>query len=80
MAGDLLQLLAQRQMAQEQAERARRIQELERQGLINQPRPGDEPVQLPPQIGLGQLAAQMPIRGRGLPIQIGSLGPLLKGR
>lgn len=31
------------------------------------PRPGGVSVYVPPQIGLGQLAAQQPIRGRPLP-------------
>ena len=59
-------------------EQRRKIAELERQGLINQPKPGDEPTRLKPQIGLGQLAAQQPIRGRGLPTNLGSLAPTLQ--
>ena len=51
-----------------------KLQQLERERLINQPRQA-APVQLPPQISLGQLASQQPIRGRGLPMMQGGLAP-----
>mgnify|MGYP001580492712 CR=1 FL=1 len=59
-------------------EQIRRIQELQRQGLVNQPKPGSAPIVTPEQPALGALSRSMPIRGRTLPVSLGSLAPALK--
>lgn len=64
-------------------ETKRKIAELERQGLINQPKGRGGPDRTPSGIGtadLASLARSEPIRGRALPITLGTLPSKLERR
>ena len=45
---------------------------------LDKPKAPTQPITLPEQPALGALARSQPIRGRNLPITIGSLAPMLQ--
>ena len=45
---------------------------------LDKPRTPEQPMVLPEQPALGALSRSMPIRGRALPVSLGSLAPALK--